>query len=120
MTVFVESPCALHTWHTGPVKRAGDARYAHLIRQVGDPPAERGPYPVVERSWRIDEAEAAMVELLETGEARTFNGMCFELTGLDADQHANGVFDKALWNLVDERVIDITIETPVFFRLHKG
>jgi hypothetical protein len=107
------------------IDRTGLSAYLHLIRDAGDPDrcAARGPdnhnrsphlgfkrVPVA--TWK-----EAILALLQDDRPRTFNAITVELSGYNADVHYRQPADRALWALVDAGAVELTLDTPILFRL---
>jgi hypothetical protein len=107
------------------VDRSGVAQYVHLIRDPNDP--ERSPRPVGGRLDRaphrtlaevaVESCRSDIVGLLSDGEPRTFNAIGVELLDHTADTLFLSPYDEALWQLVEEGLLEHTLEAPIFFRL---
>jgi hypothetical protein len=105
----------------GPVGRSGASAYVHLIRAPGDPErSPRGPGRAL--LWRqlgkhsVSEWAARILELLADGEPRTFNRIMVELADFGADTGFGENPDHALWHLVEQRKLVLTLEAPIFFK----
>lgn len=108
--------------------RSGLAAFLHLVRAADDPKRsaphgkanrERAPHLRL-KTLRIVDCRAAIAGLLSDGVARTFNRIAVELTGYTADLLFRGPFDEALWSLVDDGALELTLELPILFRLAAG
>lgn len=66
-----------------------------------------------------EELQTAIVDHLWDEVPRTFNRICVELWDKNASTLFSTKADKALWALVEEGVIEHTLEQPVYFRLRE-
>jgi hypothetical protein len=106
--------------------RSGAAAYVHLIRALDDPerpsrPARElrrdvSPHLTLRRTTTVEQWRTRLVELLGDGVPRTFNRIGIELCGLTADILFSTPADPALWSLVDDGAIEMTLEAPILFR----
>lgn len=123
------------TWFTGPFEREGAEVFVHLIRSPDDP--ERmsrearkklhgpdSPRNEVSTAWKkmddisIDGWKEKILAGLKDGKGRTWNRLILEIS--DFHYTADVAFkknpDKALWELVDDKKIELTGEAPILFR----
>jgi hypothetical protein len=106
----------------GPVGRSGMASYVHLIRAPGDPArSPRGPGRAL--LWRqlgkhsVSAWAERILALLSDGEPRTFNRIMVELADFGADTGFRENPDRALWHLVEQRKLVLTLEAPILFTI---
>lgn len=113
------------TWVTGdrPIIE-GTLRYVICIRSPDDP--ERRPRPeggqedkaphLTIKKWGIQKISGAIMGLLKDGKARTFNGIGIELWDKSANILSETKVEEAIWQLVEHKRLEFTMEAPVLFR----
>jgi len=115
-------------WTHDPVDQEGLAAFTHLIRAPDDPDrsprphggrADKTPHQTLRRggretfmAWRSE-----IVATLGDGTPRTFHRLCVEIADLGADIGFQETPDFALWSLVDQGILEHTLEAPILFRL---
>jgi len=114
-------------WTCQPVGKDGVAQYLHLVWGEGDP--ERKPRPKGGQKDRTphhtfnkmsdEDLQTAIVEHLRDDIPRTFNRICVELWDKNASILFKTKADQALWDLVEEGILEHTFEVPVLFRLRE-
>lgn len=127
----MSGPSADAEWTSDPVDRTGLASYMHLIRAPGDPErrSRKARQDAMGKAqaathWRtlakapVAQWRAAIAELLSNGTPRTFNSISVALCDMTADVAPDNA-DTALWALVADRVLEHTLETPIYFRTRK-
>ena len=119
-----EKSAARRRWVTGLVAdRSGIARYTVLIRAPDDPERmhEEKDYVALWRRRLIkDTAETWFFRIgdhLLDGVARTMNRIGVELLDKTADNLFETPFEEGLWQLVEERHVEHTMDAPVLFRM---
>ncbi len=131
MSLFVSrvAPERRGEWRTGPIARPDAHRYVHLIRANDDPErstreARKSRGVDSNKRWRellrpnsVDEWRHAIVAHLQDGVPRTFNQLCVELGDITADIAFEKGPDRALWDLVEEGILEHTLRAPIRFRL---
>jgi len=112
-------------WSTGrkPFK-SGLEIYTHVIRAEDDPEEKpRGKDGRTTTSWKelkkipVWKWTSLIASHLADEVPRTFNRICVELTGYTADVCFQENPDTALWQLVEEEVIEHSLEAPILFRI---
>jgi len=120
-------PTPLTSWRTGRFDRAGLARYVHLVRAADDPAETAARGHGRRGTSSRDPGGLARVPIgvwrqrvcdeLGAGPPPTFNALAVALTGRTADALLDSHLDRALWDLVDDRLIEHTLAAPIRFRL---
>lgn len=109
-------------WMTGLPNRDGAAIYVHLIRGPNEPKPPR-PGRDQASAWRqrfhkstVPKWRSAIIEHLSDGKPCTFNSMMIAIARTTADVVAGKAPDIALWELVDEQLLEYTTQAPILFR----
>lgn len=117
-------PDRLDTWATGGIvaRETPKARRLHVRAHPADPPAQvtAAGLALLDRSvesWRV-----RIAERLGDGRVRSFHRLMLDLSDgqLSASRAFDSSADRALWSLVELRLVEHTIEDPVLFRLAKA
>lgn len=121
-------------WHTGPYPQGvraeidhGRYQYTHMIRAPEDPERlsreerRRIHGPGVVTKWQklhkrpVEEFREEILAHMADGKQRTFNRISVELYDYTADV-AGPAITKAVFDLVEERELEHTMDAPVYFR----
>lgn len=115
----------IRDWFTGTADRSGLSAFTHLIRAKGDPEerkarggakSDKTPHKTLERT-PVETWRKQLLDLLVDGEPRTFNRICVEVVdGHTADVCFQENPNRALWQLVDEGLVEHTTDAPILFR----
>jgi hypothetical protein len=78
---------------------------------------DRAPHRTLAMSTTVEGWRARLLAHLADRQPRTFNRLGVELLDQTADMLYRSVVDRALWSLVDDQLLEHTLEVPIFFRL---
>lgn len=115
-------------WKSGRIDRSGMAKYVHLVRAPGDPSStpngerERDYTARWLRDLKVQDPfpwRGRIVGALTLAGERplSFQAICVRLINRDADACHETPLEEALWSLVEDRILEHTMGSPVFFRI---